>query len=570
MNHESQLRSLRARLVELDVDVVFVAINNSFGNFDDEVSELTQISGFSGSNGRAVVSADRALLCVDGRYTKQATEQTDNLVWEVCTYPDVDTIGLLRKVIRKNQTLAICPFSITYSSYLTISKISKELEFSIKIVNESIFEEKKTSDSKLFLMDEVDIGEPKSNRINKIRSTLNDGEAVMLTEKSIVGWCFGLRREKITDNKCVLPNCIAYIPKVEKPIIFCDMELENCKEDFIFMPFSKFEDVIRSAKKVSVNCDFTTTPLYFPFTLQNLMFHVKQSRIQYGEFEAIKNSTEVENLKTAAELTSAAFIKVLAYVESCKKTTEVEVIEVFENELRKNKIFVDLSFNAISSFGKNTSIVHYNPKVLGNSSIDSDGLFLFDAGAHFKNATTDMTRVIYRGDNPSDELCTIYTTILKSVIMFSTAKFPDRAKASSLDSLARFFVWQQGIDYNFGTGHGVGSFGNVHEHPRISQSSNEQITKNMVMTVEPGIYTKSFGIRLENMLLTKDVSRGYIEFETLSFIPFCRKMIKTKMLNIDEVKWINNYNKCVYEKFYKVFSDDVDTLRFLSENTKEV
>jgi Xaa-Pro aminopeptidase len=325
--------------------------------------------------------------------------------------------------------------------------------------------------------------------------------------------------------------------------------------------------------KVTVNCNFPTVPVYFPWILQGLGFQVQQSKVDIGQFESVKNQVEISNLRTAAELTSIAFIKTLAYVETCPSTTEVGVIEVFEDELRKNGTFVDMSFNAISSFGVNTSVVHYNPKTLGNVDIDREGLFLFDAGAHFTDATTDMTRVVYRGDSqPHQELIDIYTTVLKSVIMFSRAVFPDRTKAACLDSIARFLVWREGFDYNFGTGHGVGSFGNVHEHPSISRDSNERIMSDMVFTVEPGIYKPDFGIRLENMLRTvaSPTHHGYVEFETLNFIPFCRRLIDANCLSSEEREWLNNYHALTYEMFSNAFAGDSMTLGWLKENTKEI
>ncbi|MDR1609250.1 MAG: M24 family metallopeptidase [Holosporales bacterium] len=576
MDYTSNLQKLRNSLAELGGNAIVVAINNSFGNFDDEVSNLTQISGFSGSNGRAVVTAHEAVLCVDGRYVNQANKQVDTSIWEVCIYPSVTTTTLLSRMIKKDQTLAVGPFSITHSSYLSILKLSKEIGFNVKVLDEAsstkLFGIPTPSNTKLFLMNEADVGESHGDRIDRIRNAIDNGEAVLLTEKPVTGWCTGMRLQKVTSDKSVLPACAVYIAHTGKPIVFCDLELKEASDDFSYVPLSSFKDVMSTMDKVTVNCNFATIPVYFPWTLQSLGFQVQQSKVDVGQFESIKNQVEISNLRTAAELTSIAFIKALAYVETCPRTTEVGVIEVFETALRKNEAFMDMSFNAISSFGENTSIVHYNPKTLGSIDIDRDGLFLFDAGAHFTSATTDMTRVIYRGNSLTREMVDIYTTVLKSVIMLSSARFPDKTKAACLDSIARFLVWRKGFDYNFGTGHGVGSFGNVHEHPSISQGSNERITNDMVFTVEPGIYKLDFGVRLENMLRTvaSPTYPGYIEFETLNFIPFCKKLIDAKRLDSGEREWLNSYHALIYKKFSCAFADDPATLSWLKENTKEI
>jgi Xaa-Pro aminopeptidase len=152
--------------------------------------------------------------------------------------------------------------------------------------------------------------------------------------------------------------------------------------------------------------------------------------------------------------------------------------------------------------------------------------------------------------------------------MFSTAKFPARIKASAIDSIARYEVWKNGYDYQFGTGHGVGSFGNVHEPPRISQISPSIMKEGMVVTVEPGIYEQYLGIRLENMLLTRNsVDNGFLEFETLNYIPFCWKLIDRSMLTDFEVSWLSSYHKSICDKFTGYFENDSVTSRWLRKNT---
>jgi Xaa-Pro aminopeptidase len=419
---------------------------------------------------------------------------------------------------------------------------------------------------------ESDMGETRNSRISRIQETIRENEAIVLAGKSVVGWIFGIRRKNASESKAVVPNCIALINKHEKPVVFCDLKLEAVSEEFDFVDVSRFEKITQNLKQPVINCDFADTPAYFPLTLQKSGHTIRQATVHYGQFEATKNPIEVSNLKEAAKLTSLAFIKALAYVENAEKTTEIEVSDVFETELRKNEMFVDLSFNVISSFGANTSIVHYNPKTFENAEIAADGLFLFDAGAHFKNSTTDMTRVVYRGECPPQEFKRIYTTILKSVVMYTLAKFPNNTKSYCLDSIARYLVWRNGFDYPFGTGHGVGSFGLVHEHPRISRTSPEEITANMVITIEPGIYDKTFGIRLENMLLTKHSEEfdGFIEFETMNFIPYCLKLIERDMLDKSEIKAINAYSAITYEKLHRYFENDPVALKWLINNTKEL
>jgi Xaa-Pro aminopeptidase len=550
-------------------DAILVAIDNSFGNLRSEGSMISHVSGYTGSNGRAVISQRDAILSVDGRYIKQATEQTDHVTWKVGMYPEVDVIRMLSNIMKRGQKLVIGPFSASYKSYVSILQLAEKIGFTVTVLDKYPLAQEYTPDTTLFLMSEADMGETRASRIERIQATLANGEAVLLGGQSVVGWIFGIRRKITTKDKSVVPTCVALITKARKPVVFCDLELEKVTQDFDFVHIREFETVTKNTPKATVICDFSDTPSYFPIKLQECGFAIKQSSVNYGHFEAIKNPTEIANQKKAAEMTSTAFIKALAYIENCASTSEIEVINLLENELRKNELFVDLSFNAISSFGRNTSIVHYTPETFGDTSVNTDGLFLLDAGAHFRNSTTDMTRIVYRGPAPPDEIKRIYTTVLKSVIMFSSAQFPDKTKAHCLDSIARFLVWKDGFDYQFGTGHGVGSFGKVHEHPRVSTNSVEEITGNMVLTIEPGIYKENFGIRLENMLLTRHSSMhtGFVEFETINFIPYSRKLINNDMLDAHEVATINSYHVETYRRYYEYFADDPVTLAWLKENT---
>ncbi|MDR2666913.1 MAG: M24 family metallopeptidase [Holosporales bacterium] len=571
MDFNSNLSKLREFLSQLGVDAIFVSMNNFFGNFTSTDSDIYHISGFSGSNGRAVVSKDAAILSVDGRYVKQATEQTDCNVWEIGMYPLVDSKAMIAKTLKKGQTLAIGPFSATYQTYLSISNLAKSTEINVKLIEQYPILRHQKSEDKIYFVGEDITGESIQNRIIKIQETLKPGSALLLSDKVAIGWVFGARIPP-TVEKSVLPNCVAFITASGKPKLFCDLQLANNDIEFDFFDISKFEDVMQQIPKISVDMDYPNTSLYFPITLQKCDFTINQSQISYGSFESSKNTIEIRNQREAAKATSIAFIKTLAYAENTEKTTEMDVIGFFEGELKKNETFVALSFNTISAFEENTSVVHYTPKSKSNSAIEREGLFLLDGGAHISNSTTDMTRVVYRGICQNDELKSIYSIVLKSLIMFSSAKFPDKTKASSLDSIARFCIWNEGMDYPFGTGHGVGSFSNVHEPPRISSNSVERITANMVITIEPGMYFKNFGIRLENMLLTKRSFNfhEYIEFETLNFIPFCRKLIKKEVFDSSELNWINSYHEYIYKNLKQEFEYDSITLNWLKDNTLKI
>ncbi len=560
--YNNNLINLRKYLQDSKYDAIFVAMKNEFGNYKDEKNAIYQISGFSGSNGRAIISKDRAILVTDGRYTKQANDQVDPVLWEVLRYPDVDTISMLRKVISQGETLAIGAFSMSYQSYLKIEKLSKEIGFNIKILDEYPINCGKQDTSEVFLSGEEKINQ----RINQVQEHISDGEAYLTTDSSFISWALGLRIPPREDYS-VLPRTVAYFSKGHHPIVFCDLKIQRSPKYFSYHHISEFQEVI--SKQPEKNCliDYSTMDIYFPNILNNISISIKESKFNFRKFESVKTLGEIQDQRRGIDLASKSFIKTLVYVLNNEGMNEYDVAKYFESELAKNKDFVSFSFNPISAFGENTAIVHYNPLSFNNSVIKKEGLFLFDAGAHFSNSTTDMTRTVYKGI-PERDLIRTYTMVLKSIIQFSLAVFPRKTRACQLDTIARNSIWKEGMNYNFGTGHGVGNFANVHELPRISKNSDEEIVENMIITVEPGIYSKTQGVRMENMLLTKPSKiDGFLEFETLSHIPFDQKLIDASYFDKLEIDWLNNYNLKILEKYEKEFENDYQTHEWLRKNT---
>ena len=558
MQYDNNLSNLRRQLDILGIDVIFLSMHNAFGNYSDNISDIQYFSGFSGSNGRCFASKNKAIISVDGRYVKQAKTQVNNELWEVKTYPDTSVTNIIKEIIKPNLTLGICKYSLRYSSYLKILELSKQLNFNIKLIDEFPVIKRQESNKNIVLLNENSIGESIKERINTVKSKLNDNEGLLITDSSMIGWITGLRLSESTNTHSIIPSATVLITKANnKPIVFCDLSVEYNSNDFVIYSLNNFEDYVKQLNIDTVRCDFTTTCLYFPYTLSKLQYNIINDN-SINEICSIKTEIEIQNQKDGSLLTSLAIIKVLALAETNNIHSELEAIDIFYTELKQNNNFVDFSFDPISAFGNNSSIIHYNPRSFSNNTdFTGDGLFLFDGGAHFKYSTTDMTRTIYIGDNPSYEIKKHYTLVLKSIIDFSMMKFPNKIKAYTIDAIARAPLWQHGYTYAFGTGHGVSAFGNVHEHPSISTNSNNNILENMIITIEPGIYTDNTGIRMENMLLVKKSQYlNYNEFETINYIPFSHKLIIKNMLSDDEIKWLNNYNLNIRNKCLNYFSNN--------------
>ena len=568
----TNLEKLKIQLKEIGADAILLSMKKYYGNEHEEFSDIYRISGFSGSNARAIVTLDEAILAVDGRYTKQAKEQTDNDVWQVENYPEVNSAEMVRRCLRKGESLAICTKNISYKSYVMLEDLVSQIGATLKpIDNMVVFDEHKheaMEPCKLRIMDSCDIGESVNDRIIRVQETITEGEVVVIADKATIGWMFGIRRSSLAPDKGVLANCIAFVPKGGRPLVYCDMEMEGGLADFDLCTLEELESIAMSSNDGVFKIDYHNIPAHYVLSLKKNGKNIQPLDRKNIALESIKNQVEVQNQKKGAELTSLAFIRTLCWADNNEKKTEKDVANYFQDAILKYSGAIGLSFNTICAFGSNTSLVHYTP---GESpkEIAEGGLLLFDAGVHFGN--TDMTRTIYVGNCCCDEYRKIYTTVLKSVIMFSTAKFPNNTKASTIDAFARYHLWKDGLDYKFGTGHGVGCFAGVHEYPGISQGSKATITANMTMTVEPGVYTDEYGIRLENMLLTvAGPDSEFIYFETLNYIPFCQKLIDKEMLIKDEISWINEYHKKTCNMFKDELKNDPETLRWLVENTKEI
>ncbi|MCJ1457203.1 hypothetical protein MMC28_007570 [Mycoblastus sanguinarius] len=313
---------------------------------------------------------------------------------------------------------------------------------------------------------------------------------------------------------------------------------------------------------------------------------VEELRSPVGDAKAIKNKTELEGMRACHIRDGAALSEYFAWLEEElieKGTTldEVQAADKLEHIRSKKHNFAGLSFDTISSTGANAAVIHYKPEPNNCSIIDPKAVYLCDSGAQYFDGTTDTTRTIHFGQ-PTDLERKSYTLVLKGVIALDTAVFPKGTSGFALDTLARQFLWEEGLDYRHGTGHGVGSYLNVHEGPigvgtRI-QYSEVALSAGNVLSDEPGYYEDgNFGIRIENIIMAKEVEtkhrfgdKPYLGFEHVTMVPMCRKLIDAGLLSAKERKWINAYHEEVLEKTKGFFDGDERTMRWLERETAEI
>lgn len=313
---------------------------------------------------------------------------------------------------------------------------------------------------------------------------------------------------------------------------------------------------------------------------------VEEVRSPVGDAKAIKNAVELQGMRACHVRDGASLSEYFAWLEEellvkGTKLDEVQGADKLEEIRSKKEHFVGLSFDTISSTGPNAAVVHYKPERGNCSVIDPKAVYLCDSGAQYLDGTTDTTRTLHLGE-PTEMERKAYTLVLKGVIAIDRAIFPKGTSGFAIDTLARQFLWREGLDYRHGTGHGVGSYLNVHEGPigigtRV-QYSEVPLSIGNVLSDEPGYYEDgNFGIRIENMIMAKEAEtnhhfgdKPWIGFEHVTMVPMCRKLIDGKMLTVEERSWLNEYHQEVYDKTKGFVEQDQRTLKWLERETKPI
>ena len=312
----------------------------------------------------------------------------------------------------------------------------------------------------------------------------------------------------------------------------------------------------------------------------------EESRSPIADAKAIKNETELEGMRQCHIRDGAALIEYFAWLEDQlvnqgAELDEVQAADKLESVRSKGDHFVGLSFDTISSTGPNAAVIHYKPEPGNCSVIDPKAIYLCDSGAQYYDGTTDTTRTLHFG-TPIEMEIKSYTLVLKGVIGLDRAVFPKGTTGFAIDAFARQHLWREGLDYRHGTGHGVGSFLNVHEGPigigTRAAYSEVSLSIGNVISDEPGYYEDgNFGIRIENMIMAREAKtthkfgdKPWIGFEHVTMVPMCRKLVDPSLLAPEEREWLNNYHKEVWEKTSGYFKNDERTTKWLKRETASI
>ena len=582
---KAKLTAMREVMATYQLDAYYIPSADEHLNeyLPEALQRREWASGFTGSAGDMLIGQDRAWLFVDSRYHEQAELQVDpsliqasklGLEGHKTLVETLETLGKAKPGFR----LAFDPFTIAVEQFRTFQKQLEPAGIKLVFLLENLVDKIRLQspwresepipplgNSKVFLVPDAVTGETIPQKLTKVREAMQKANTDILpiTKLDQIAWLFNLRGWDIPYN----PVFIAYaVITPDAAFLFTNLERINAEirdvlqAEVNLLPYEKYEETLKTLVsqndlRVLIDTKHTTMGTYS--LLEGV--RVIETANPIEGMKARKNAVEIEQMKAANLKASRAIVRTLnwisAQLDSGESLSELDVARAIAHNYQQEADFCGLSFNTIAGTGFNSSIVHYgtpSPDQL----LQQGQLFLLDSGAQYLGGTTDATRTIIIGE-PTPEQILRYTEVLKAHINCAMQQFPKGTTGAQLDGITRYTLWQEKLDFGHGTGHGVGAFLNVHEGPNgISKRVNETLEPGMVTSIEPGYYLSNWGgIRIENLYVVKDLSTEndanttpWYGFETLTYVPFDKRLIDLNRLSQKQREWLEWYNAAIVEK----------------------
>ena len=570
----SRVDNLRKHMRAEKIDAYLVPRADEYqGEYVPPQSErLRWLTGFSGSAGFAIVAKKAAALFVDGRYTLQARNEIDTRLFEVNQIPQSKLSDWVPKNLSKNCVIGFDPklHTINEITRLTVALNPHEVKLkpiARKNLVDQIWDKRdvKRTIQKISVHPIEFTGISHTDKIADIQKELTKQkqDVAILTMTDSVSWLFNIRGQDIAHNPVVLAFSI--IPAKGKCQLFIAPEKLTPEVRDHLQPVAKIYKPSELSRRLNhlknanarARIDPTTAAYWFKTRLtKNQTVFAPDPCLKK---KAIKNDVEIDGARRAHLRDGVAVTRFLHWLEneiaSPRPVDEISAAKKLEQFRAQSNALREISFDTIAGSGPNGAIIHYRVNKATNRNLNKGELFLVDSGAQYQDGTTDITRTVAIG-KPTREMCDRFTRVLKGHIAIATAKFPVGSRGIDLDPFARRALWDEGLDYDHGTGHGVGSYLCVHEGPiSISRKGMLPLKPGMILSNEPGYYKEShFGIRIENLILvvrapsTPKSEREILTFETLTLAPIDRNLIAVPLLTIDERDWVNTYHRHVFKK----------------------
>ena len=546
---KKRISELRKHFRDYGIDGYVVPKNDEFFGEYSNKDRLKFISNFTGSVGYAVILKNKNYLFVDGRYTIQAKIESGR------EFIITDYLKIINTNVFKNLKIGIDP------SLFTLKQINKFLlkNNQIKIINENLLDKIfKTHNKKkipFYSIGKEITGESHLQKISKVSSYLkkNKSDYLFITAPENVAWLLNIRGYDSPTSP--IPNCNLILGKekqfyliVEKNKATRLINEKKIKKKQIIEP-NNIWYCFKNLKKKNIIIDEKTCSLYLEKILKKNFKFVKKNDPIYL-FKSIKNNIEIKNMINTHIIDGVALTKFIYWIKNKKKLniTEVDAQNKLEKIRKMNSKYLFPSFNTIAGSGKNGAIVHYRATKDSTKFLKKKEIFLCDSGGQYKFGTTDVTRTICFS-HQNKNIKNIFTNVLKGHIAVAETDLRKKNTGKLIDSEARKFLKKNNLDYNHGTGHGVGFFLNVHEGPQaISKFNTVKIKKGMILSNEPGYYKKNkYGIRIENLVYVSEINKKLF-FKNLTLAPIEKDLINFKLLTDKEKNYLFNYHLEVYSK----------------------
>ena len=567
-----RVKRLRALLAEFGCDAVLVPRTDEHqGEYVPSAAErLRWLTGFTGSAGTAVIARQAAALFVDGRYSVQVRTQIDTRLFEILQAPEHRISDWLTQKMRPGAAIGVDPWLHTVSEIERLTEALAPKRIKLKALRRNPVDLLWDCDRPALPAAPVKphplkyAGTDAAEKVAELQKRLKcDGQdAAVLTLSDSIAWLFNIRGADVPHNPITL--AFAVIPAQGKPELFLRPEKITAEAKAHLTPVAKIRgpealperlSALRAAKK-RVRLDPDTAAWWFARALGG------PRRIARGSdpcllAKARKNATEIRGARAAHVRDGAAMARFLAWLDreaAGDQLDEITAVERLEALRTETQALQEISFDTIAGAGPNGAIVHYRVTRTTSRKLKPGELFLIDSGGQYLDGTTDVTRTVAIGA-PSEEMRARFTLVLKGHLAIASARFPKGTRGIDIDAFARRALWETGLDFDHGTGHGVGSFLSVHEGPQsISRRGMTALEPGMILSNEPGYYKEgAYGIRIENLVLVTepqqvpDGDREMMGFETLTLVPIDRRLIVAEMLTPGERAWLDTYHARVRE-----------------------
>ncbi|WP_286834415.1 MULTISPECIES: aminopeptidase P family protein [unclassified Proteiniphilum] len=549
------------------------------------------ISGFTGSAGTAVVTKEKAGVWTDSRYFLQAADELKDTGFELFKMGQPGTPDMTDWIIEQTgQGATVGIDGMVYAASDAIALKNRlnakgiSLDSSFDPFTEIRADRPEIPKNRIFILPDDITGESVTSKIGRINARLKklDADGLIIATLDTIAWTFNLRGNDVEYNPVAV--AYAYVSENETVLFIDQVKLTGEVAGFYKERGIKIDDYHKIFEYVSRLPENSSVCVTGNKINYNLLLTIPASckivdvPSPVDLMKSVKNETELKGFRNAMVKDGVALVKFYMWLEKAVPTGEVAETDI-EKKLREYRsrqdLFVGESFGTIAGYGTNGAIIHYHASPETCLKLQPEGLLLIDSGAQYKDGTTDITRTVALGE-VSKQMKEDYTNVLKGHIALATAIFPEGTRGSQLDILARKTLWNNGLTYWHGTGHGIGHFLNVHEGPqniRLEENPTP-LQPGMVTSNEPGVYrANQYGIRIENMIVTREYNKTeefgtFYNFETITLCPIDTRPIAVELLTAEEIKWINNYHKMVYDKLNNHL--DKDEKIWLKDKTKPI